>query len=330
MLLPDIQHDLIRYRQYHYNLKTPFVLQSGETISKRTGILLYYPLSNSADTQHIIADVAPLPGFSKETCEDIINELETSTIVSPSLQFGVECIQLSLYAQQHRCHISQAIQKEFNSNRQLIFSAKTNCPLTVPTNALLRINSLQLENEFNQLITQTPCTIKLKLGYNDFKTEIKQLQQLCLQSPNTIQFRLDPNQSWSPAALRALFDEIPPNRIEYIEDPTPTLAQVRACKDHYSKIALDHLAMELTKNDPLINQINAIIYKPTLNGGISSLINRFGHQIDTLKIIISHTFESDIGMFYLKNIAIAVAPNQCHGISQIRKDEIFIEEKPIT
>ena len=329
MPLPHIELNLIRYRRYHFHLKTPFLLQNGDEISKRTGILLYYPISNTTDTPYLIADVAPLPGFSHETCNDVINALETLNITSPSLQFGIECIQLSLYAHRHHCSLSKAIATHFQEYGQCQSVAKTDPRHTIRTNALLRINSPKLQNEFNQ-ITQSPQTIKLKLGYNDFKTEVKQLQQLCNQSPNTIQFRLDPNQSWSPEQVSALFDEIPTERIEYIEDPTETISQIRQCKDHYSKIALDHLATELTENDPLIHQINAIIYKPTLNGGIRPLINRFGSQLNRLKVIISHAFESDIGMFYLHCMALAMAPHQYHGISPIKKSEIFIEEKTIT
>jgi O-succinylbenzoate synthase len=302
----------IHLKHYHFRLKTPLKLQSGQTLTHREGLLLYYPINDF----YIVSDVAPLPGFSHESLDDISNEISQisqisqNTIYSPSLQFGIESLELMATSITENRPLTDVIAETL----ELPLLGQALAPITCITNGLLSLAQYPLENDINQLLSQGIRTIKLKVGYQPYEDERPYLEQLFLQFRDRVTFRIDPNQQWTPDIVSTFFNTCATDCVEYIEDPVATVDELRQCHPYFSKIALDHFLSHVGHDLSLLRQF-IIVYKPTLNGGFKRLTTFLSQLSSGQKVVISHSFESGVGLYYLTAIAQCLSPNTVHGLN---------------
>ena len=283
-------------------MKVPLTLQSGQKIFTREGLFLYYPI----DQHYIVADVAPLPGFSDESLFDIRNEIKSNLPVSPSLQCGLEALNLIKSAMKNRLSLFAQINRRLN----LPFPEKNN---GIRYNGLVAVNDHKIEDKIQELCQLGIKTIKIKVGFDSFDKEYPILNHIILKYLHKLTFRLDPNQQWTSKIVETFFSLLPREGIEYIEDPVSTIDELRDCVPYFDKIALDYFCKKLTISDPIFQKINFIVYKPTLMGGLTKLavIKKYFPHVN---IIISHSFESSVGIYYLNCIAAAVNHHYAHGL----------------
>ena len=295
----------ITVKHYKFKLKNPIKLQSGQVITYREGLLLYYPIN-----QHYhIADVAPLPGFSTETIQEVQKEITTNMPKSPSLKCGLEALKLMNQSHKKNIPLDLIIAQKLNLTTQ---KEKNNTPITY--NGLVTLNTTQIESKIKQLYQKGIHTIKIKVGYTYFEKELPILKKLIEKFDKKITFRIDPNQQWTAKKIKTFCSLVPTENIEYIEDPVQTITELQNCSPYFNKIAIDQLLPEININDPLLQKIQFIVYKPTLMGGIKKLIQIKKNAPQNQKIIISHTFESAIGLYYLHYIAHHLNHNYAHGL----------------
>ena len=152
----------ITVKHYKFKLKNPIKLQSGQVITYREGLLLYYPIN-----QHYhIADVAPLPGFSTETIQEVQKEITTNMPKSPSLKCGLEALKLMNQSHKKNIPLDLIIAQKLNLTTQ---KEKNNTPITY--NGLVTLNTTQIESKIKQLYQKGIHTIKIKVGYTLMQME---------------------------------------------------------------------------------------------------------------------------------------------------------------
>ena len=182
---------------------------------------------------------------------------------------------------------------------------KTKDGFSIPVNDLLYPT--------NQSFDLNASSFKIKIGRFDRdqikKEEIKFIKKVASRlkslQPRLQRIRLDGNRSFSLNSLQQyvdLLDSSTLSQIEYLEEP---LKDINDWKYFYDKnkigLGLDESILDLEKQKiSLPPGTKALIMKPTIIGGLSKYFSylNWGKEKD-IKIVVSSTFESSLGLFVL-------------------------------
>lgn len=313
--------DLTLYR-YNIPFRTPFRTAKG-TISHREGVIL-------GDGNKIWSEIAPLPGYSQETIDDILhflrfngnklqNHITGKTVDKfldddhisrdlrhlPSLRFGI-----SMVSEQ---------QKAASAGLPLFKWWHSDSDNRVRSNALLGLMELpELLNELRKLKQAGYQTVKLKLPPST-EEAYTLMKTLCRHDPE-MTFRFDANGSFSieeadhlMARMQTEHQKAPIfKNIAYLEEP---LKQPRArILANLRKYQIPLASDESTRSPVDVRTflkhkaIDALVLKPTLFGSfqeiasVYSLLKQSGSS-QAVPVIISSSMETAIGRTLLAHIA---------------------------
>ncbi|MBT2786211.1 MULTISPECIES: o-succinylbenzoate synthase [unclassified Halomonas] len=246
-------------------------------------------------------EIAPLPGFSTETLADVEAEtlacLETMqhgekvTPTLPSVQFGFDCAQRQWPA---------------------------NLPAPLPPYPLLqgapRELMLVLDNVVNGWGALPPSRLKLKVARYTMAEELALINQLAIRLPST-KLILDANGGWTREEAQRFCTRLPLKQIDYLEEPCAAFADTIAVAEATGvSIALDE-TLSRQKEWHYHPQLKALVIKPTLIGSLSAceaLVQRARER--DLQVVISSSFESDLGLELLARLACEWAPDEPPGL----------------
>lgn len=279
------QAKLFRYR---LPFKIP-VLFRGVKLTAREGVILQVQKGNG---EFNFAEIAPLPGFSKETLQQAVTQVieilnkqllgnkaknTISTVaLYPSVQFALDCIV-------HNVPISE------------LSATAENIPLLQGDNESVLKQYLHLNK---------PDRIKLKIARQSITEDIKLFSALSALNKNLL-LRCDANQGWSFQQAALFFANIDTQLIDYIEEPTTSLSDNIALAERYHvHLALDESLQETHFLYRHHQCFKALILKPTLIGSLDRLnyfitIAKKFH----LSVSISSSFESPVGLMQLAFLA---------------------------
>ena len=246
----------MRAFRYQLSLNRPLELQ-GRLHTTRQGLLLR--------TDGGWGDAAPLPGFSRETLDDVIAEWRAGPpFTSPSLKFA---------------HAS--------AQRPVV-------GLTVPINALLLGSDADVVNQARCLAGSACPAVKLKVGrHADVADDVRLVRQVRQQLRPDQHLRLDANRAWDQATATTFGHGVAGCDLEYIEEP---LRQPELLEDFYAETHVPY-ALDETLTEPYdvsdFSHASALICKPTLLGGRDRIeqLARTGKPL-----VLSACFESGIGL----------------------------------
>lgn len=312
---------------YTYQLPFNQPFKTGSTsFSTRSGLILRFKDSSS----DAISEAAPLPGFSKDGINDVINSVETrrrsiqqffkndfdlSELKSfsetfhelPSLQFALEMLGIELLCQRNRSAVSKILGLSTASN----ISVNT----VIGTGSKDEIYD-KIEADYNKGFR----VFKIKVGKNP-NPIAKILHDLHQEYPE-ITFRLDANQTWPIEKVReysSLFLNLP---IEYVEEPSFYNSENELDKitnNCVLPVALDESVTDLDSfSDRLKNEkVQVFVIKPTIFGSILKFIDTISsrnHLID--KIVITSAFESGVGLNQIACLAaLSGSKSRAHGLN---------------
>ncbi len=146
------------------------------------------------------------------------------------------------------------------------------------------------------------------------KEELALINQLATRLPTT-QLILDANGGWTREEAERFCTCLPLDHIDYLEEPCAVFADSIAVAEATGvSIALDET---LSRQDAwhYHPQLKALVIKPTLIGSLSAceaLIKRA--QAENLRVVISSSFESDLGLGQLARLASEWAPTEPPGL----------------
>lgn len=299
--------------RYELPLTTPLPL-AGEMHSHRHGLLVRLDTEQGPVGW---SDAAPLPGFSPETLDDVVeyaraagpgwtgtdipesgddfsqsvSALSTTDECPASLKFAAESAVVELLAATRRTSIAAVI----GTPRS-----------TVSLNALITDPGNEGRAQAARLRERGYRAVKVKVGRKPVEEEVEWLRAIREALGDRIALRADANRAWSLTQAVAFAEAAQNLEIEYVEEPLrdpARLSKLAARSD--LPVALDETTREvgpsvLRGEVPVV----AVVLKPTLLGGLRAT-RRWSHEARANDVtpVISGAYESGIGLRTLVALA---------------------------
>ncbi len=223
------------------------------------------------------------------------NLFQPNFIILPSVMF---CLESALLM------ITKEIKAKFQVNKKL----------NILQNDLYLPTCGNLEKQILEWNKKNLKKLKIKIGKINLKDEIAIINDIINETSNSLQLRIDANQSLTNDQLLYLCESINLNRVEYFEEPTSNISSLLKIIEEEQlniHLALDESLRQFDLNNTLPEKITHLIIKPNLIGGISKTINYF--NLKNIKVVLSSSFESEVG---LNNISL-LAQYQADNFAQV-------------
>ena len=153
--------------------------------------------------------------------------------------------------------------------------------------------------------------VKVKIGRENEKIEKEKIQRL-LEKPDRF-LRLDGNKKFDLKKLISLLNDLPLDRIQYLEDPfinNEELIKYDRYNCSYPPISLDESIINgINKNNLIqLKKVRFATLKPNLVGGITTT-NKLARDLtkNNISCILSSSFESEIGLKVINNMHLQFA-----------------------
>lgn len=273
---------------YQLPLSRPWQTSQG-TLNERCGRLLRL---QTAEGLTGWGDAAPLPEFG-------IGE-------EASIAFADETAHLDLVAQKAGIPLHAWL-----SGEAPILGIQTNATL----GAIANIDPHTLEGAIEEGFS----IVKIKLGEKTLMEEINQLQQLASQLPATLKLRLDANRAWCLSDAKTFIKACAGLPIEGLEEPLAKpapdlLAELQSGAGF--ALAIDESIQLLDAHFFQRPPVRRIVIKPARQGGLLASIElAMRARASGLEIIVTSSLESACGLLACAHLAAAVAPDAIHGLA---------------
>lgn len=326
--------------QYTLECKYPLIVR-GQELKDRQGLIIHL---TSEQGENGFGDVAPLPGFSRESLSEVIDEalLLRSKIcdqmvpekltkfkgkfdewldpfnLKPSLRFGIESAVLHLLANSLHTQVYK-----------LIPSAYTH---QVRVAGLLSAPKDQLFAQTKELINGGYAELKLKIG-GDIDDDIEKVLIVNDAAYGKAALHLDANQMWDFDQAVAFAKSIGCAAASYIEEPFKDTSRIPEFYDQtLIPVALDESVMELSLEEiKSISGVETIVLKPTMLGGIEKTLKMMTQAENfALDAVISSSFESSIGIWTLANIVEASPHRTAAGLDTLKWFKSDVLKQPVS
>lgn len=286
---------------YRYRLPLAAALPGTGALSDREGILLRL---RDATGREGWGEAAPLPGFSGESINQVVNaarwwrrgELSTGP---PTLAFAVDSALLDLVSQEH---------------------GKTTVDYLGPHREHIDVNALlsgdeDLDDAAQRFRRRGVQVVKVKVGRKRIDEDAERVHRLRAMLPGDVSLRLDANRAWRLSEAKAFFRALGGTPIEYIEEPLiePDLLAELAHQLNVP-IALDETTREMQPEALAdLPWCHAIVLKPSLLGSLA----RYRAWVDAarngrIRVVLSGAFESGVALQMLIALAAALPePSAC-------------------
>ena len=283
---------------------------------ERAGLLIRLRSETGAEGW---GDIAPLPGFSRETLAEartqlsslrhvllslpaftqqaswavaLLNPLSAWDLFS-SFRFGLECAVCNLAAAEWKTPWRLKLAESPLSSLRL--------------NALLARSHAEILREAQTAVARGYRTLKIKVGRYPVREEIDTVLRVSALLPRHAALRLDANRAWPLTEALEFAQGVRDCPMEYIEEPVRDATML----DEFIRrsglpVALDE-SLGAVGDRPLTQGLRAIVIKPTLRGGLSGALrwSRIARQAGVTPVI-SSAFESSVGLRALAELASVV------------------------
>ncbi|HRD56132.1 MAG TPA: enolase C-terminal domain-like protein, partial [Parachlamydiaceae bacterium] len=217
------------------------------------------------------------------TASNCLQELEKFKLL-PSLSFGLESALLS---------ILQPI-----SN------------YAVSTSALFMGSLQEIMQQAELRHKQGYVFAKLKVSSLSFEEARKAIHQL----KNKFRLRIDVNRTWKTADSLRFFEQFPLNTFDYVEEPFQDPDDLNIFPHPLAVDESFPQDLSLSQLDSLPT-LKALIYKPTLQGGLLGCLSLHEWaKKKGIELVLSSSFESDIGLELVASIAYRLSLSSPVGI----------------
>jgi O-succinylbenzoate synthase len=268
---------------YQIPLSTPLMLGK-QRLSMREGLYLKLTFT---DGHEGLGEIAPLPGFSRESLNQAYGELigwlkdSATPIRCPSVAWGIDCAQA----------------------QPPTFKATADYPL--------------LQGDISAITAKLegwpkPLTLaKLKVAREALDVETHKVQQILRQWPS-LRLRLDANRGWTLTLATEFARHIDLSRIDYVEQPCQSW---QACAELSSQtgcpVALDESLQEPNYQFENFSGLRALVLKPTLMGSKDRLLSLIhAAQAAGVSQVVSSSYESELGLAHLQQFAATFTNSQ--------------------
>jgi O-succinylbenzoate synthase len=273
----------IRLERFSRSFARPLTV-GATAITAREGVYLYS--ADTAETSTPLAELSPLPAFSVESLADAIHQLElvlagTAEPTLPSVRFALSCVEA-------RGEIS-------------LTGAVAHRPLEV--NELLSLATLseQSAEQVNGVVKNVRARI-LKIKFPaiaaQMPTQLKTLKLLAAELPENIKFRIDFNGNLLKFPIKTLFEVVEPARIDYLEDPAFSVAELERLDVPFS-IAADDLFLPAENRKRILEnpKVKTVVLKPQQIGSYEDLESLVAQcQSSGKRVTLTSLLETEVGL----------------------------------
>lgn len=268
-----------------------------------------------------LGEIAPLPGRSKESLEEAVNQasnvlknlvgeklstksfdlswlsrgLLASPDIYPSVRFGIEMALLSLKANIENKCLAGVFADRFVPE--------------VAVNALLAGSESEIVDQAQSLIAAGYQCLKLKVGSGSIAEDIARARAVNDVLAGKALLRIDANKAWTLKDALRFNREVGMINIEYIEEPLQDINDIgQFYRETLIPVALDEsLTTSNFMEVKAIDGVEFLVLKPMLLGGIKKTYSLCQDaKACGLSVIISSSFESELGLSALAHLAAAV------------------------
>ena len=262
--------------RFRVPLKQP-IRMKGRTYEEREGILL--------ERDGHWSEASPLPGFSRETIDKVIDALRGKEKPPPSLEFALSAL-----------------------------DAPFSAPLETPINSLLLGNRDEVLAQANVCREDNPQAVKIKVGQRSTAEDAELVRQIRECLPESVSIRLDANQAWDFNAAVDFASRTNDLKLEYVEEPLQEPERLEElCTQTAIKYALDETLVGEQALDRWPSA-SALICKPTFLGGRAA-VERLAAT--GKPIVFSAAFESGIGIARVAQLAREFSPATPAGLDTL-------------
>ena len=275
---------------------------------------------DASETIQAFGEIAPLPGFSRETlaesesklirvCQSLSDQsipedlYQIQEFIShplpdietvPSVKFGLQMALLNLHSTVQQRLVAQLLRSDCQMSIDLI-------PLLTGTTDEIRAKATEIASMPHLK------SVKIKVGKYPVQDEINLIRDI-RKILGAKQIRLDANRLWNLDTAIRFGNHVVDCDVLYVEEPLPQLDQ---CLEFAHKtgigFALDETLHHADYQFEWQKGLRALIVKPMLMGNIEKIMkisqDARSHCIPT---IISSSYESSLGLTMLANLAAAV------------------------
>ncbi len=299
------------------------ILVAQKILSLRQGFFLEF----ENDGIKSYGEVSPLPGLSKESLQEVLKSCRDLNLI----KLG-KIISLFLEDKENLNNFKKEFFLDYDFSQHTpytslqwglctLFSSYFRQKMDLSLNGKIFFQGL-LQGDSQHILEKAKKLnfhfqfVKLKIGrIQNEKSVLKEI----LKKTN-LQLRLDANCNFQTQELLELLKDVPRNRIDYIEEPLQNISNLNSL---FQKILIPFALDENLLHFQGAHQcLKAIILKPTLIGDffkIKKIIQKFPEQ----EVLISSSYESQVGLKNLIRLAYVINPNGHHGLDT---DEIFLEK----
>ncbi len=297
---------------------------SNSGYSKREGVFLLL----EHDSRLALGEASPLPGFSAESLEAVVKQLqifgpEIETLFEsdalglgevedfcrgndllPSLRFGLETLAL------HYLCNSRSVQPD-----RILFEDKVTPPLV---NGVIPLGPAEdMVERATSMAAKGYHTVKIKVT-SDIEQAIKGIREIKSTFPE-MTLRLDANKSWEPAAAIENLKKLEEFEFEYCEEPLQdaTPQSLRKLRDEIDiPLALDESLLTISDLEAAAASVSAFVIKPMVFGGLPKIFatKRLADSHD-IKMIFTSSLESGIGRHLTAYLAAGLGSGTAHGLA---------------
>lgn len=278
---------------YTLPLATPLRF-AGHALTERHGLLIKL----EQDGRIGWGDCAPLPGFSQDTleqCADALKALRDGQAqeqdLPPAARFALDCARWQL---------------------------QNPTPLRLPSPVPLLVGAPAEQLAQYEQLAERPGEVKLKLARASVEEEIALIYGLLERNPK-LKLRIDANRGWSYEQASHFAASVPLSALRYVEEPCRELNDtLRLHAQHRLPLALDETTQHPDYQYESLPGVRALVLKPTLIGSLARLQHLVEQAtLDGVEVVLSSSFESNIGVSHLARLATELTPTSVPGLDTL-------------
>ncbi|MEM1044384.1 MAG: o-succinylbenzoate synthase [Bacteroidota bacterium] len=293
--------DLVPYRLP----LTEAVTWNGERCTTREGALLRLGDDRGRTGW---GDLAPLPGFSRETLPEAMKALtealpellrrglDPSDLTQPSGSFHTTLDAAGLPSSaRFALDLALADLAAQALGQTLPEALSANVATQLPLNGLLMGSPEAVVAQARRLGAGGYPAVKLKVGRAAVETDIETVRAVREALGESVALRLDANRAWADDDARRFADAVVPLGLDYIEEPLADPAGLAAlARDTGLPVAVDESVQE---GAAIEAWAAAAVLKPMLVGGLMATLRLAASAWSVgVRTVLSASFESGIGL----------------------------------
>lgn len=296
--------------RYRLPLREPLRLGSA-VVQAREGVLVRAETESGAVGW---GDAAPLPGFSRESLDDVRRELARcamdagawpAVLGTPVLDAFTSllsgCSSSARFAVESALTCAAAAEAGVSPGQFLLGREADRCMV----NALVASAPEEWAERARALAASGFSVIKLKVGRFPMALEVACFRAAVEAAPD-VRWRLDANRAWSALIARGFAQEVGGLPIDYVEEPVRAGFALPAEWPASIPVAWDETLQEHEPPPAVPAPVKVWVIKPTLAGGLARAIRLAGEAArQGIAVVFSSAYESGVGVRMLAELAAA-------------------------